>query len=53
MASSLNPSKEVSREQIYDDIRGGKLVIIDYNDGSGQRKFSKYVIDNEKESTVI
>lgn len=43
MASLLNPSEEISREQMYADIRSGKLIINDYNDGTGQCSFSEYL----------
>lgn len=43
MASLLNPSEEISREQMYADIRSGKLMINDYNDGTGQCSFSEYL----------
>lgn len=43
IASLLNPSKEISREQMYNDIRTGRLIINDYNDGTGQRSFSDYL----------
>lgn len=43
IASLLNPSKEISREQMYNDIRTGRLIINDYNDGTGQCSFSDYL----------
>lgn len=35
MASLLNPSEEILREQIRDDIKAGRLMVNDYNDGTG------------------
>lgn len=43
IASLLNPSEEISREQMYANIRSGKLIINDYNDGTGQYSFSDYL----------
>ena len=43
IASLLNPSEEISKEQIYADIRSGKLMINDYNDGGSQYSFSDYL----------
>ena len=35
VASLLNPSEEILREQIRDDIKAGRLMVNDYNDGTG------------------
>lgn len=43
VASLLNPSEEISREQIRDDIKAGRLMVNDYNDGTGQHNFSDYL----------
>lgn len=42
IASLTNPSEEISREQMYADIRSGKIFIGDYNDGTGQSTADDY-----------
>ena len=43
VASLLNPADEITIEQIRKDIRTRKLVLNDYNDGTGQYSFSDYL----------
>lgn len=43
IASLLNPSEEISKEQIYADVRSGRVIIQDYNDGGNRYSFSDYL----------
>ena len=42
IASLTNPSEEISREQMYADIRSGKIFVGDYNDATGKATANDY-----------
>lgn len=42
ITSIIDPSKEISREEMYADIRSGKLTVSDYHDRTGQTDISDY-----------
>lgn len=39
VACLLDPSYEITREQMDEEVRSGKVFVGDYNDGSGEAMF--------------